>query len=73
MRIAKPTTYYLFSEVIFGGVFGYDDTIYIKTNPICSGEGEIICNAVSLLSGRHELIDDRQEVIYYPNAILTFE
>lgn len=73
MKIVKPTTYYLFSEVTFGSVFGYDDTIYMKMNPVYSSEDKIICNAVSLLSGRYELIDDGQEVIYYPNAILTFE
>lgn len=73
MKIAKRNTYYLFSEIPFGGVFEYDDTVYIKMNPVYYGGDNMVCNAVSLLSGCYELLEDGQEVIYYPNAILTFE
>lgn len=73
MKIAKRNTSYLFNEIPFGGVFEYDDTIYMRMNPIYSGGDNMICNAASLLSGRYELLDDDQEVIYYPNTILTFE
>lgn len=73
MKIAKHNTYNLFNEVPFGGVFEYDDSIYMKMNPVYYGGDNMVCNAVSLLSGRYELLDDEQEVIYYPNAILNFE
>lgn len=73
MKIAKRNTCYLFSEIPFGGVFEYDDTVYIKMNPVYYGEDKMVCNAVTLMYGRSELFDEEQEVIYYPNAILTFE
>lgn len=73
MKIAKRNTYYLFDEVPFGGVFEYNDTVYIKMNPVYYGGDKMVCNAVSLMSGRYDLLDEGQEVIYYPNAILTFE
>lgn len=76
LKINKKPYLMKFSEVPIGGVFEFDDTIYVKIQDLTSDHFGVTFNVVCL-SGEYTQVgwlELNYEVAYYPNAelILSF-
>lgn len=61
-----------FNEIPCGGVFKYGDYFFVRMLTIYDSDGDA-WNAVSLIDGEYDYIDNSTDVEGYPNAYLTIE
>ena len=61
-----------FSEIPCGGVYKYGDYFFAKMTTLYDSDGDA-WNAVSLIDGECDYMEERENVEYFPNAYLVIE
>lgn len=62
----------LFNEIPCGGVFKYGDYFFVRILTLYDSDGDA-WNAISLIDGEYDYIEDSAGVEGYPNAYLVIE
>ena len=52
-----------FEDIYAGGVFEFDDSLYLKIWPVLDSNTDCICNAVNVMDGEHYVFDDMENVM----------